>query len=138
MNRESFRSLGYGREEFRTLTFRAAQPPFPHPWGVRGGAAIIFRLHPGSKTPGNLFTSIAGIAALSRPATASVCLAGAPSASFNVLAINVGIPLNRFGDHDREGRTYVLAKRPADVRSHDHAAGRRSADPRPGPQRTAV
>ncbi len=91
----------------------------------------MFRLHPGYKTLGTLLTSIAGIAALSRPATARVCLAGAPSLSSSVLAINVVIPLNRFGDHDPEGRTYVLAERPADVRSHDHAAGRRTLDQAP-------
>ena len=38
----------------------------------------------------------------------SPCPAGAPGRSYAVSAINVDIPLNRFGDHDPRGRMYVL------------------------------
>ena len=40
---------------------------------------------------------------------ASVCPADAPVKSYDVKAINIDIPLNRFGDHDPAGKMYVLS-----------------------------
>ena len=42
--------------------------------------------------------------ATSGSAVTASCPAAAPVVAFDVAAINVGIPLNRFGDHDPEGR----------------------------------
>ncbi len=54
-------------------------------------------------------------------APGSVCPLGAPSRSFNVLAIDVDITLNRFGDHDPEGKMYVLAENLQAVRAEETA-----------------
>ena len=47
------------------------------------------------------------------------CPASAPLRHFDVQAIDVNIPLNRFGDNDRGGKMYVLSSRIADVRSQE-------------------
>lgn len=47
------------------------------------------------------------------------CPTGAPTKSFDVQSINVDIPYNRFGDHDPNGRMYVLSNRIADVREQE-------------------
>jgi manganese oxidase len=48
-----------------------------------------------------------------------VCPTSAPVKTFNVSAINVDIPVNRFGDHDPLGKMYVLDSRIADVRAEE-------------------
>ena len=52
-------------------------------------------------------TAVEGSATSSSAVTAS-CPAAVPVVTFDVAAINVEIPLNRFGDHDPEGRMYVV------------------------------
>ncbi|MCW2598860.1 MAG: uncharacterized protein JWM02_689 [Frankiales bacterium] len=47
------------------------------------------------------------------------CPADVPQKVYDVQAINVDIPLNRFGDHDPHGRMYVLSSRLADVRQQE-------------------
>jgi FtsP/CotA-like multicopper oxidase with cupredoxin domain len=73
--------------------------------------------------------AIAGALALASVAGATVraaalgpgepCPAGAPLKQFDVQAIDLDIPLNRFGDHDPLGKMYVLADRVADVRAQE-------------------
>ena len=60
-----------------------------------------------------------GAAAQAQVAAASPCPALAPVKTFDVQAINVDIPLNRFGDHDPLGRMYVLTKNLAAVREEE-------------------
>ena len=56
------------------------------------------------------------------PVTLSnVCPAGARSDFFDVSAINVDITLNRFGDHDPQGRMYVLTENIPAVRAQEVA-----------------
>src|SRR4051794_23599967 len=50
---------------------------------------------------------------------ASPCPSGAPVKHFDVTALNVDIPLNRFGDHDPLGKMYVLNNRIDDVRQQE-------------------
>src|SRR4051812_12581479 len=50
---------------------------------------------------------------------ASPCPSGAPVKHFDVTALNVDIPLNRFGDHDPLGKMYVLNDRIGDVRTQE-------------------
>ncbi|MCW2960380.1 MAG: uncharacterized protein JWM90_767 [Thermoleophilia bacterium] len=61
------------------------------------------------------------LASLTDTATADLpgapCPAGAPMKTFAISAIDVDITLNRFGDHDPEGRMYVLRDRIGDVRA---------------------
>ena len=57
-------------------------------------------------------------AGASGPGT-SPCPVGAPQKSFDVQAIDVDIPLNRFGDHDPKGVMYVLSSRISDVRNEE-------------------
>ena len=75
----------------------------------------------------------AGIAGLGLAALATVALGGsavaagvlgacpttAPLKHFDVQAIDVNIPLNRFGDNDPGGKMYVLSNRLADVRAEE-------------------
>src|SRR3954470_9277853 len=45
-------------------------------------------------------------------ATAADCLSGGPvDKSFDLTALNVDVPINRFGDHDPLGKMYALASR---------------------------
>ena len=47
------------------------------------------------------------------------CETGAPVRSYHVVAINVDITLNRYLDHDPQGRMYVLAEDLARVRDEE-------------------
>jgi FtsP/CotA-like multicopper oxidase with cupredoxin domain len=47
------------------------------------------------------------------------CPSSAPVKSFDVQAIDVDIPLNRWGDHDPSGKMYVLTKDVAAVRAEE-------------------
>lgn len=55
----------------------------------------------------------------------------APTRTYNVLAINVDITVNRFGDHDPFGFMYVQAEKLTEVRAQEAAlkAAARSEDP---------
>jgi plastocyanin len=50
---------------------------------------------------------------------AEVCSAAARTISYTILAINVDITLNRFGDHDPSGRMYVLEENLDAVRAQE-------------------
>ena len=56
------------------------------------------------------------------------CGAGVPTRTYNVLAINVDITVNRFGDHDPFGFMYVQAEKLNEVRAQE-AALRANAAP---------
>ncbi|MEA2151085.1 MAG: hypothetical protein QOD69_2915 [Solirubrobacteraceae bacterium] len=49
------------------------------------------------------------------------CPSSAPVKAFDVQAIDVDIPLNRFGDHDPAGKMYVLSKDLAAVRAEEQS-----------------
>jgi hypothetical protein len=49
------------------------------------------------------------------------CPSSAPVKSFDVQAIDVDIPLNRFGDHDPLGKMYVLSSQVAAVRAEEQS-----------------
>jgi manganese oxidase len=49
----------------------------------------------------------------------SPCPVGATQKTFDVQAIDVDMPLNRFGDHDPNGRMYVLSDKVAAVRAEE-------------------
>ncbi|MEA2157558.1 MAG: hypothetical protein QOE11_3698, partial [Solirubrobacteraceae bacterium] len=49
------------------------------------------------------------------------CPSQAPVKSFDVQAIDVDIPLNRFGDHDPQGKMYVLSSQLAAVRAEEQS-----------------
>jgi FtsP/CotA-like multicopper oxidase with cupredoxin domain len=49
------------------------------------------------------------------------CPTQAPVKSFDVQAVDVDIPLNRFGDHDPNGKMYVLSKDVAAVRAEEQS-----------------
>jgi manganese oxidase len=55
----------------------------------------------------------------SAQAAPEVCAPGSPIRSFDVQAIDVDIPLNRFGDHDPAGKMYALSNRIADIRAQE-------------------
>ncbi len=49
------------------------------------------------------------------------CPSSAPVKAFDVQAIDVDIPLNRFGDHDPDGKMYVLSKDVGAVRAQEQS-----------------
>ena len=49
------------------------------------------------------------------------CPGDAPVKTFDVQAIDVDIPLNRFGDHDPNGKMYVLADQVDEVRAQEQS-----------------
>ncbi len=51
----------------------------------------------------------------------SPCPANAPLKTFDVQAIDVDIPLNRFGNHDPNGKMYVLSSEVARVRAQEQS-----------------
>ena len=68
--------------------------------------------------------ALAPVAEASSPTVALAatpgCLdGGSVDRSFDVTAIDVNIPLNRFGDHDPKGKMYVLTSRLAAVRAQE-------------------
>ncbi|TME26290.1 MAG: hypothetical protein E6I75_26585, partial [Chloroflexi bacterium] len=68
-------------------------------------------------TLGPLAPSAAPVAAATQPG--SPCPIGAPFKHFDISAIDVKIPLNRFGDNDAFGKMYVLNQHIADVRAEE-------------------
>ncbi len=52
-------------------------------------------------------------------ATTGACPAGVPTQSYDVQSINVNIPMNRFGDHDPNGKMYVLSSQIPAVRAEE-------------------
>ena len=55
-----------------------------------------------------LFAQVGTERAIAGSGPGAPCPVGAPTKTFNVSAINVDIPLNRFGDHDSQGKMYAL------------------------------
>lgn len=53
--------------------------------------------------------------------TSSPCRPSAPARSYNLAAIDVDVTVNRFGDHDPEGRMYVLVSEIERVRAEEKA-----------------
>ncbi len=47
------------------------------------------------------------------------CPSGAPVKSFDLSALDVDIPLNRFGDHDPEGKMYAIASMEPAIRAQE-------------------
>ena len=67
---------------------------------------------------------VAGTAALTGPAPLATdpgnpCPQGAPAKSFDVQAIDLKIPLNRFGDNDPAGKMYALSSRISAIRAQE-------------------
>lgn len=57
--------------------------------------------------------------AIAQTGPGTPCPVGAPVKTFAINAINVDIPLNRFGDHDPSGKMYVLDGMEAAVRAEE-------------------
>jgi len=70
------------------------------------------------------------LAAASRESvgSGSGCSGGGPVRSYDVVAINVDITVNRFGDHDPRGRMYVLTRDLNRVRAEEAANARANRD----------
>src|SRR6185436_18567438 len=58
--------------------------------------------------PAAIFMHSAGTDLATADAAPAPCAPSSPVKHFDVSAIDVDIPLNRFGDHDPEGKMYVL------------------------------
>ncbi|KRF47734.1 hypothetical protein ASH01_21250 [Terrabacter sp. Soil811] len=71
--------------------------------------------------------AVLALAPVAEASSPTVALAGTPGCldggtvnrSYDVTAIDVNIPLNRFGDHDPKGKMYVLTSRLAAVRAQE-------------------
>jgi len=65
--------------------------------------------------------AISGAERVSAQGAGAPCPVGVPVKTFDVQAIDVDIPLNRFGDHDPQGKMYVLSEEVARVRREESA-----------------
>src|SRR5438270_2033704 len=80
---------------------------------ARGGVALLMVV-------GSSFSTVAPTAAQAGPGSlSSPCPVGAPLKTFAVTALDVKIPLNRFGDNDPFGKMYVLNQHINDVRAEE-------------------
>lgn len=86
-------------------------------WRLVGAPAAAVALVAGYPGASPAAAALATAAAAAAPAGA--CPAGAPVARFDVTAIDVDIPLNRFGVHDPRGHMYVLNGSLAAVRAQE-------------------
>src|SRR3954463_16522718 len=84
--------------------------------GLVVGLALAMPAALGSMVPAGSATAATGA-----PATAaSSCLAGGPvDKSFDISALDVDIPVNRFGDHDPGGKMYALNSRISAIRDEE-------------------
>jgi FtsP/CotA-like multicopper oxidase with cupredoxin domain len=62
---------------------------------------------------------VAQVSAATSPGTP--CPAGVPLKTFDIQSIDVDIPLNRFGDHDPQGKMFVLSKDVDRVREQERS-----------------
>jgi len=77
---------------------------------LAGAVVLLASVLVGAPSPATADTTVTATGA---------CPAGAPIRAYDVSAINVNIPLNRFGDHDAKGRMYVLTDRIPAVRAEE-------------------
>ena len=82
--------------------------------------------------------SLAGAVVAASPANAGGSCSGATTRTFNVVAIDVDIVVNRFGDHDPYGYMYVLADREDEVRAQEAALRAASSLPVTDPNAAKV
>jgi manganese oxidase len=83
---------------------------------ARAGLAMGLGIAVAMSTAAFMPTTAAGAPS----ATASACLDSGPAdKSFDVTALDVDIPINRFGDHDPLGKMYALTSRVPDVRAQE-------------------
>lgn len=69
--------------------------------------------------PVAIFASSSAQLATAQGGPGRPCPASAPVKRFSVQAIDVNIPLNRFGDHDPQGKMYVLSSQVDEVRAQE-------------------
>src|SRR5436305_4811638 len=70
---------------------------------TRAGLVLVIGL------TGSLSAAFTTIAPVTAGASTTSCLAGGPvDKTFDVTALDVNIPINRFGDHDPKGKMYAL------------------------------
>ncbi len=121
--------------------FRTAERPATHAMtdGTRMAGSPMD--HPDGHDPSGHESGEGPVLAAARSETvrseagsdASGCDADAPRRRFDVVAIAVDITLNRYGDHDPDGRAYVLASELERVRAEEarNAAARAGSGPVP-------
>ncbi len=80
---------------------------------LQGGLAVMLL------APVVLLAQIGTERAIAGSGPGTPCPAGAPVKSFAVSALDVDIPLNRFGDHDSEGKMYALAAMEPAIRAQE-------------------
>ena len=92
-------------------------------WGLPGRGALRLALQGGVAVmllaPVVLFAQVGTERAIAGSGPGTPCPAGAPTKVFSVQAINVDIPLNRFGDHDNLGKMYTLTSMVPAVRAQE-------------------
>jgi hypothetical protein len=107
-----------------TLAIAAAAPARPRR-AVPGRPRRLARLATATLVAATLVSSFAGpgkVPAQAAPAVGGApCPDSAPVKRFDVTAVDVDIPLNRFGDHDPAGKMYVLSNRLDDVRAEERS-----------------
>lgn len=110
------------------LPLRHASPRLPSLTTTRARVGVALGLALAAAMSATALAPFAAVAAPS--ATAAGCLdSGAVDRTFDVTALDVNIPINRFGDHDPKGKMYALTERldeiAAEARSQSVSVGLR-------------
>src|SRR4051812_47771218 len=84
-------------------------------WLVKAALAFVVI------APAAIFLQTTGTELATADAAPAPCAPSSPVKHFDVSAIDVDIPLNRFGDHDPEGKMYVLDSEIARVRAEERS-----------------
>ena len=105
------------------LARRPWEAPQVQAWRVPGRGATRLALQGGLAVmllaPVVLFAQVGTERAIAGSGPGAPCPSSAPTKLFSVHAINVDIPLNRFGDHDPQGVMYALQSMVPAVRAQE-------------------
>ncbi len=92
-------------------------------WRVPGRGAVRLALQGGLAVmllaPVVLIAQVGTERAIAGSGPGTPCPAGAPLKAFDVSALDVDIPLNRFGDHDPQGKMYALTAMEPAIRAQE-------------------
>ncbi len=98
-------------------------PPQVGRWGVPASVPARFALRlavaVAALAPVTLLAQMGTERAIAESGPGTPCPAGAPLKTFDVRALDVDIPLNRFGDHDPAGKMYALDNMEQAIRAQE-------------------
>ena len=86
---------------------------------LTSGVTVLAGAGPALAAKGSDSGDASGIVVPTATDPGNPCPAGAPQKSFDVQALDVNIPLNRFGDNDPQGKMYALTSAVSAIRAEE-------------------